>query len=49
MPLRDIAENLGVSIPTLYRWVTASEKKQIKKSPDLLKGPGMPFSIHQTN
>ena len=24
MPPRDVAENLGVSIPTLYRWVPAS-------------------------
>jgi transposase len=25
MPPRDVAENIGVSIPTLYRWVPASE------------------------
>ncbi len=25
MPPRDVAENLGVSIPTLYRWVPAGE------------------------
>ena len=25
MPPRDVAENLGVSIPTLYRWIPASE------------------------
>lgn len=24
MPPRDVAENLGVSIPTLYRWVPAN-------------------------
>lgn len=27
MPPRDVAKNLGVSIPTLYRWVPASEQK----------------------
>jgi DNA invertase Pin-like site-specific DNA recombinase len=25
IPLRDVAENLSVSIPTLYRWVPAGE------------------------
>ena len=24
VPARDVAKNLGVSVPTLYRWVTAS-------------------------
>ncbi|WP_428161186.1 helix-turn-helix domain-containing protein [Desulfobacter sp.] len=24
VPARDVAQNLGVSIPTLYRWVPAS-------------------------
>ncbi|MBK7002962.1 MAG: hypothetical protein IPH35_24450 [Rhodoferax sp.] len=24
MPPRDVAKNLGVSIPTLYRWIPAS-------------------------
>lgn len=24
VPLRDVAHNLGVSIPTLYRWIPAS-------------------------
>ncbi|MGR0112698.1 hypothetical protein ACUS6K_34660 [Pseudomonas aeruginosa] len=24
MPPKDVAKNLGVSIPTLYRWVPAS-------------------------
>ena len=24
MPPRDVAENLGVSVPTLYRWLPAS-------------------------
>jgi transposase len=24
VPLKDVAKNLGVSIPTLYRWVPAS-------------------------
>jgi len=24
MPLRDVAKNLGVSVPTLYRWIPAS-------------------------
>jgi DNA invertase Pin-like site-specific DNA recombinase len=24
MPPRDVAKNLGVSVPTLYRWVPAS-------------------------
>ncbi|WP_434779774.1 hypothetical protein [Neisseria sp. Ec49-e6-T10] len=28
MPPRDVAKNLGVSIPTLYRWVPASEQKR---------------------
>ena len=26
MPPRDVAQNLGVSIPTLYRWVPASSR-----------------------
>ncbi len=26
MSPRDVAENLGVSIPTLYRWVPASSR-----------------------
>ena len=26
MPPRDVAQNLGVSIPTLYRWCPASER-----------------------
>jgi DNA invertase Pin-like site-specific DNA recombinase len=26
MPPRDVAHNLGVSIPTLYRWCPASER-----------------------
>jgi len=25
IPSRDVAKNLGVSVPTLYRWVPASE------------------------
>ena len=24
VPLRDVASNLGVSVPTLYRWIPAS-------------------------
>jgi transposase len=24
MPVRDVAQNLSVSVPTLYRWVSAS-------------------------
>ena len=24
MPPRDVAQNLGVSVPTLYRWIPAS-------------------------
>jgi len=27
MPPKDVAENLGVSIPTLYRWVPATKPK----------------------
>jgi transposase len=26
VPPRDVAKNLGVSIPTLYRWVPASSQ-----------------------
>ncbi|ABB75318.1 Resolvase helix-turn-helix region [Nitrosospira multiformis ATCC 25196] len=26
VPPRDVARNLGVSIPTLYRWIPASEQ-----------------------
>ena len=26
MPPKDVARNLGVSIPTLYRWIPASEQ-----------------------
>ncbi|MCK4984814.1 MAG: hypothetical protein KAS40_04815 [Desulfobacterales bacterium] len=26
MPPREVAENLGVSIPTLYRWWPAAER-----------------------
>jgi len=33
-PPRDVAENLGVSIPTLYRWVPASELDSIINSDD---------------
>jgi transposase len=25
-PARDVAENLGVSVPTLYRWLPASAR-----------------------
>ena len=25
VPPRDVAKNLGVSIPTLYRWIPATE------------------------
>ena len=27
MPARDVAQNLGVSIPTLYRWLPAAERE----------------------
>jgi transposase len=27
MPPREVANNLGVSIPTLYRWVPASSRE----------------------
>jgi DNA invertase Pin-like site-specific DNA recombinase len=27
MPPKDIAQTLGVSVPTLYRWCPASEKE----------------------
>lgn len=33
-PPKDVAENLGVSIPTLYRWVPASELDSIINSDD---------------
>jgi hypothetical protein len=26
VPPRDVARNLGISIPTLYRWIPASEQ-----------------------
>ena len=26
MPPRDVAKNLGVSVPTLYRWIPASSQ-----------------------
>jgi hypothetical protein len=26
MPARDVAESLGVSVPTLYRWVPAASR-----------------------
>ena len=26
MPAKEVAQNLGVSVPTLYRWCSASEK-----------------------
>jgi hypothetical protein len=29
MSPRDVAENLGVSIPTLYRWVPASSRRAV--------------------
>ena len=27
IPAREVAENFGVSIPTLYRWCPAAEKE----------------------
>jgi len=37
MPPRDVATNLGVSIPTLYRWVPASEQMKNEKADSLAK------------
>ncbi|MDD1624929.1 MAG: Hin recombinase [Methylococcaceae bacterium] len=28
VPPRDVAKNLGVSVPTLYRWIPASANSQ---------------------
>ena len=29
-PSRDVAQSLGVSVPTLYRWIPASSKASLK-------------------
>ena len=46
VPPRDVAENLGVSIPTLYRWVPANtlpNKVQLKRSRPWLTVQKSPF------